>query len=352
MLPLSKVISPTPGWYRGDFHLHTTCSDGHYSPQTLTRLAIAEGLDFFAITDHNSIGSFGKYGDEMGLLVIPGIEVTLAEGHWNVFGVEGQLEWLSEVCVWDKLLRMKDLSSSITDLMRQAADAGMLNSINHPLLKPWEWQDGDTQLEHMHCLEIWNDPYWPDNAQANPKAIVMWTRWLNAGYRITAIGGSDFHFLPGEIPSYPGERPGLPSTFVYANELSSSAILDGLRCGRAYVSLGPQVCLEVECGGKRGTIGSDFGQTRGKMTFSIKVYGAVEGSTARLIKNGSEVGEFPIGEEQAFYEFEDPLDGSACWYRLDVSDPNGQIVAVTNPVYAGPRRENGCETFLDFMFAF
>jgi hypothetical protein len=351
MLPLTKVLNPNPGWYRGDFHLHTTCSDGHYSPQTLARLAAAEGLDFFAITDHNSIGSFGKYSDELGVLVIPGIEVTLAEGHWNVFGIEGYADWLSEVCVWDKSLRMKNLSASITDLMSQIAELGMLNSINHPLLKPWEWQDGTTQLENLHCLEIWNDPDWPDNAQANPAAAEMWTRWLNAGYRITAIGGSDFHFLPDEIPGFPGERPGLPSTFVYAQELSSTAILDGLRCGRAYVSIGPQVSLEVECGGQRGTMGADFGQARGRSTFNITVTGAAEGSIVKLIKNGVGIGTFPIVEEQGFYEYDDNLDGSICWYRVDVVDQKGQILALTNPVYSGPHREGGRVTFMDLMDA-
>lgn len=349
MLPLTKVINPNSGWYRGDFHLHSTSSDGHYSPQTLARLAAAEGLDFFAITDHNSTGSIGKYSDEVGLLVIPGIEITLKEGHWNVFGIEGQPEWLSEVCVWDKLLSMKNLSGSLTDLMSQIAELGMLNSINHPLLKPWEWQDGTTQLKYIHCLEIWNDPYWPDNALANPAATEMWTRWLNAGYRVTAIGGSDFHFLPGEMSGYPGERPGLPSTYLNVEELSSSAILDALRFGRVYVSMGPQVNLEVECGGQRGIVGADLGQMRGKLTFNITVNGAAEGSTALLIKNGTGIAKFPLAEERAIFEYNDVLDGKACWYRVDVVEQQGQMLAITNPIYSGPRNKSGVDTYKDFL---
>ena len=351
MLPLTKVLNPNPGWYRGDFHLHTTSSDGHYSPQTLARLALAEGLDFFAITDHNSIGSFGKFSEESGLLVIPGIEITLAEGHWNVFGIQGQPEWLSEVCVWDKQLATKDLTGSITELMIQIAKSGMLNSINHPLLKPWEWQDGTTQLEHIHCLEIWNDPFWPDNAQANPAAVDMWTRWLNAGFRITAIGGSDFHFLPGEISGYPGERPGLPATYVYAKNLSSVAILEGLRLGRVYVSMGPQICLEVACGEQQGTLGTDYGLVSGPLDFRIRVDGAPEGSFARLIKNGEEITRFSLNDEQSAHQFRDALDRSRCWYRLDLNDQSGQILAVTNPVYAGPQRELSNLTFVDLMFS-
>jgi hypothetical protein len=350
MLPLTKVLNPHPGWYRGDFHLHTTCSDGHHSPQTLARLAVAEGLDFFAITDHNTIGSFGKFCHETGLLVIPGIEVTLAEGHWNVFGLHCQPEWLGEVCVWDKLLRAKDLSASISEFMSQIAESGMLNSINHPLLKPWEWQEGTTLLEHIHCLEIWNDPYWPDNAQANPAATEMWTRWLNAGYRVTAIGGSDFHFLPGEISGYPGERPGLPATYVYAKELSSVAIIEGLRLGRAYVSMGPRISFEAQCGQLRGTFGTDFESGQGELVFRYRVDGAPEGSSASLIKNGEQMASFPLRDEQGEHQFEAILDGSTCWYRLDVIDQSGQIIAVTNPVYGGPRRELPKLSYVDLMF--
>jgi hypothetical protein len=218
MLPLNRIHNPNPAWYRGDFHLHTTASDGHYSPGTLARLARAEGLDFLAITDHNTVASFGKFGEDSDLLVIPGIEITLAEGHWNVFGIEGQPDWLAEVCVWNNPLSQKDLSCSITEFMRLIAGQGMLNSINHPLLRPWEWQDGTAQLQHMHCLEIWNDPDWPDNTQANPAAVQMWTRWLNAGYRISAIGAATSISWQGKWPVTRASDPaGQPLMYTHKN---------------------------------------------------------------------------------------------------------------------------------------
>jgi hypothetical protein len=350
MLPLTKILNPNPGWYRGDFHLHTTASDGHYSPGTLARLARAEGLDFLAITDHNTIASFGMFADVSDLLVIPGIEVSLAEGHWNVFGIEGQPDWLAEVCVWNRPFNLQDLSCSTTDLMRQITAQGMLNSINHPLLKPWEWQDGTTQLQYMQCLEILNDPDWPDNAQANPAAVKMWTRWLNAGFRITAIGGSDFHFLAGEIPGYPGERPGRPTTYVFAQELSSTAILEALRLGRAYVSLGPQVSLMASCNGQVGTIGSDLGKLQGKLAFEINVNGAPEGACAKLIQNGAELARFSLQEGQNTLELAEPVPDYPSWYRLDVEDPSGEMLVVTNPLFTGPPIMPGDKTFVDLLF--
>ncbi len=80
------------------------------------------------------------------------------------------------------------------------------------------------------CLEIWNGPSWPDYRQANPEAVDLGTDWLNAGYRITAIDGSDYHHpVPAPEPPKPPDRLGLPSTYVYAEHLSGGAILAGLR---------------------------------------------------------------------------------------------------------------------------
>jgi hypothetical protein len=350
MLPLNRIHNPNPAWYRGDFHLHTTASDGHYSPGTLARLARAEGLDFLAITDHNTVASFGKFGEDSDLLVIPGIEITLAEGHWNVFGIEGHPDWLDEVCMGNTPLNQKGLPSSITEFMRLISGQGILNSINHPLLRPWEWKDGTAQLQYMHCLEVWNDPDWPDNAQANPAAVQMWTCWLNAGYRITAIGGSDFHFLAGEVAGYPGERPGRPTTHVYAQELSSTAILEALRNGRAYVSLGPQVSLQVSCNGQEGTIGTDFGKVQGELAFQISVDGAPEGACARLLRNGIELAHLTLQEGQNAFELKQPVSAHSSWYRLDVDNPSGEMLVVTNPVFTGPRVRTGNEAFVDLMF--
>jgi hypothetical protein len=41
-------------------------------------------------------------------------------------------------------------------------------------------------LRHAHALEIWNDPSWSDNVRDDPRAVELWTRMLNAGYRLYA----------------------------------------------------------------------------------------------------------------------------------------------------------------------
>lgn len=75
---------------RLDLHVHTTHSrDAFCSVAEAVRTARAKGLDGIAITDHNSIGGHPetKKFSRGGFLVIPGIEVSSADGHILGLGV-------------------------------------------------------------------------------------------------------------------------------------------------------------------------------------------------------------------------------------------------------------------------
>ena len=347
-LSISEVRSPKPGWYLGDFHAHTTFSDGRYTPVELAGLARERGLDFFAITDHNSIGSYTEFGEDPGLLVIPGIEITLDIGHWNVFGMEGWRDWMEGICSDQISITLPDKYGSATEVMQQIASQGLPNSINHPLLKPWEWREGGTQLRYVDYLEIWNDPLWPDNGTANPQAVEFWTACLNAGYRITAIGGSDFHFMPGDDPVYPGELMALPGTYVYAEELSGSGILAGIKQHRAYVSMGPRVSFTGQVNGTAYGVGADLGSAGGEIDLSASVSEVSEGVTVKIIKNGLPVAESVLHSAAGPVRFSERLDpSSAGWYRMDVFNQEGQMIAVTNPIFTGVQPPPVLETFLD-----
>ena len=60
-----------------DLHLHTTASDGAFSPADLVRMAYEAGLDCIAITDHDSTDGVAiaqEAGQGLGVRVIAGIE--------------------------------------------------------------------------------------------------------------------------------------------------------------------------------------------------------------------------------------------------------------------------------------
>ncbi|HEX4656574.1 MAG TPA: PHP domain-containing protein, partial [Streptosporangiaceae bacterium] len=55
--PSRRELPATPGrrWLAGDLHSHTVHSDGAMTVPELARFAVGQGLDFLAITDHNTI---------------------------------------------------------------------------------------------------------------------------------------------------------------------------------------------------------------------------------------------------------------------------------------------------------
>ena len=339
-LPPSKVLNPKAGWYRGDFHVHTSASDGDYPPSQVIEIARAEGLDFIAITDHNTVAAFSELGEAAGFLVVPGIEITFDAGHFNVLGVADWRDWMEDICVGQIQVPLAGRHRTTTNLMRRTAAEGLLNSINHPFLQPWEWQYGATDLRYVHCLEVWNAPFYPDNVRANPQAVTLWTAWLNAGHRITAIGGSDYHHPPRPKEGKPGERLGLPSTYVYAGQLSVVAILEGLRQRRTYVSIGPRVAFQAQADDTTYGIGADLGEQSGEIEFTATVlFDGPEIAHGQIVKNGEVIAETLIQGGQGSLQCGATAEPArSAWYRLDVFDQNGQMLAITNPIFAGPRR--------------
>jgi hypothetical protein len=133
---LIRPLRPGPGWYRGDLHMHTGHSDGRCANQTgqvvpcpvfvTIEAAAKRGLDFIAITDHNTTSQYDPmrelqpYFDK--LLLIPGREITTFQGHLNIFGTTDALDFrLGSKYVPD-----------LNVLLQRAHRLGAIASINHP----------------------------------------------------------------------------------------------------------------------------------------------------------------------------------------------------------------------------
>ncbi len=350
-LALTTVYNPRPGWYRGELHTHSSASDGYDSPQTLVELARADGLDFLAITDHNRIDAFARFTAAPEVLVIPGMEITLQNGHFNVYGLQGWHDWMENVCIGMFTIRLAGKYPTPTALMRRMVGQGLVVSLNHPLRPPFEWRDYVTELRYLNCVEIWNKPDAPDRLNANPRAIGLWTLWLNEGYRITAVGGSDHHVSqprPGERIST--ERLGWPRNYIYASQLSGAALLEGLRQRQVYVSMGPQVTFQAQAEGRIYDIGADLGTVEGVIEFQAKVVDCPDPAFAQIIKNGGDVVTVAVKRGQARLGFTDWASAAEpAWYRLDVYGEDGRMLAITNPIFTGPPRLPKRLTFGDFI---
>jgi hypothetical protein len=349
--PLSTVFNPQPSWYCGELHTHSSHSDGLHGPLRLTDFARTEGLDFLAITDHNRIDAFDRLDPRLDFLIIPGIEITLQNGHFNIYGLAGWYDWMENVCIGLNTIKLSGRYPTTTTLMRRTAELGLLNSINHPFRVPFHWQDRATELRYVHCVEIWNKPDAPDPIGSNSRAIKLWTALLNAGYRITAIGGSDHHALqPRAGEKLPTERVGWPRNYVYADQLSGQSLLTGLRQRRVIVSMGAEVTFEARYLGESYSIGVELGTVAGAVELRAKVTASPVRARAQIIKNGAVMAESSVAGGETDLSFDDYLTGDRpVWYRLDVYDEAGLMLAITNPIFAGPRPEPQLHTFGDFV---
>ena len=82
---------------RADLHMHSTCSDGKYSFRELVDLCARAGLLVMAVTDHDTLGSFGDWSElaqARGVRAICGVEITAnidqKDIHILAYGVDNQ----------------------------------------------------------------------------------------------------------------------------------------------------------------------------------------------------------------------------------------------------------------------
>ncbi|MDP2729348.1 MAG: PHP domain-containing protein [Dehalococcoidales bacterium] len=77
---------------RIDLHLHSTVSDGRFTPEEVVRKAAAAGLSVIALTDHDNVDGIPPALEEAknfpGLKVIPGVEISsdVPQGEVHLLG--------------------------------------------------------------------------------------------------------------------------------------------------------------------------------------------------------------------------------------------------------------------------
>lgn len=207
------------GWYKGELHCHTMHSDGDGEAQTVVEKAEALGLDFLAITDHNTRTAQISLRDiETPLILIPGMEVTTYNGHWNIWGTG---DWVD--------FRVLE-SAKMQDAIAFARSQDYLTSCNHPKQFGPDWVFKD--VDNFDCIEIWNGPW----VVFNSEALAFWENKLRTGQRYPAVGGSDAHFHHREHIAQIGQ----PTTWIYCEgDPSASSLLTGIRAGHVFITNAP-----------------------------------------------------------------------------------------------------------------
>jgi len=309
-------------WYRGDLQSHTHHSDGTGGLADLAAAARAQGLDFVAVTEHNTISHWAHLaaagGDD--LLLIPGQEITTYYGHANAWGAHSWQEF-----------RCRD-NATMARIIDAVHAAGGLFSVNHPKDNGPAWEySSDLPFD---CVEAWQG-LWAAN---NDQSLAFWDSPLRQGRRVVAVGGSDKHVKPftGETSQY---DLGTPTTWVYAEELSTAGILAGILAGHVFISAnpqGPELYLTADTDGDglyEVMMGDEVivaaGQT---VALRAQVVGG-RGLVLRIV-SGDGVESVPIESDDFAHRWQARLKG-ATFYRLELAEPTLALVrrALSNPIY-------------------
>ena len=347
-LPLPAPIDDQARWYRGDLHLHSGHSDGSCKsksgaqrvpcPLFLTLDAAAErGLDFIAITEHNTnshvreLTAVQPFFDRM--LLIPGMEVTTFQGHANAFNVTRPVDFrLGSEAV-------PDWNALLASLTKQ----GAIVSINHPNVPSGErcmgcgWSPRlPVDFDLLTAVEVVNG----HDVETSISGIPFWHEQLQKGVRLTAIGGSDTHDVTSDTISPPAGRIGVPTTVVYAEELSTPAILEGIRAGRVFIDTAGSQDRVLTFSGRVGDRPVSMGDTVAApngtlLQWSIGVTN-LPGGKIELIRDGVIAQKLPSAEIKGSdhrLQFEERSDGRRHWIRVNLRDRDGRLALIGNPIY-------------------
>jgi hypothetical protein len=125
----------------------------------------------------------------------------------------------------------------------------------------------------------------------------------------------------------------VPTTFVYARELSRQAILDGIRAGHMVVTSGPTLRLTAQAGGATAIPGDTL-PAAGPFNLYATVSGLSEPARLILRGNGAVLSEQTLeGDGGSSYENERPDPG---WYRAELRNQAGTaMLAIASPIWLG-----------------
>jgi hypothetical protein len=278
------ALSTEARWYAGDFHVHSRESgDAHPTLDEIATFAEMQHLDFVMISDHNTVSQLELYSGVQArhphLLFVPGIEVTTYQGHAMSMG---GTEWVDH--------RLGFQGRTIAEVAAEVHAQSAIFSINHPALSIGDlcigcgWMamlDGGS----VDAMEVQTGAYHVTGVLFYRQVTTMWDDFLLAGHHVVAVGGSDDHSAGTGTGSFDSSI-GSPTTMVWARELSTDAILEGVRRGRTVLKLENSEDPMVELSSPdldpsvTDTIVQDV------TTLHVHVTGAPVGATLRFVRDG------------------------------------------------------------------
>ncbi|QWU16914.1 PHP domain-containing protein [Paenibacillus sophorae] len=325
-------------WLASELHTHTFHSDGRQSLRELAAGAAKLGFDCIALTDHNTMSGLGdceQAQQETGVVIIPGMEWTTFHGHMVTVGLQNFVDW--------RKAERSDIHDGISMVHGQGGLAGMAHPfrIGSPVCTGCYWEYEIKDWNDLDYIEVWSGTFASVKPE-NRRAFALWTERLNAGIRIAATSGRDWHEQthtdePLSV-TYLGLDDG-PGTI-------SQKAVRALAQGRAAVTIGPLVTMEAEAGGTWYGIGESVSMPTGadlinlhvKIDFSVRQTLwelPAQDFALKITGNTGTLAQFTASSADQIHRFSIPADG-LIWARAElwgIVKGMRTMIAFTNAIY-------------------
>lgn len=308
ILPYTPVVREPiekRGWVKGDIHVHSNHSDGQLSIEELIKFSIKRGLDFIFLTDHNKLSGYHNIEWEF-FPIYGGIEFTTFWGHFLGLGIE-------EYIPWD----IVNPETGIKKLSEKIHSQGGILCIAHPYtlgapICPGCRCEIFLDWNFIDAIEVWTGSYKFRKFEIT-ETLRKWHEILKEGYRITALGASDMHKIEDITED-------VPVNYVYVENLDKESLIESIKSGKVYITLGPKVEFYIN--------NKTIGDTVNIEEELILKYSCEEECDLKIIYNGEEFIKIPKTRKGAF---QIKLEEKGYVYLEFWKEK--ELIALTNPIY-------------------
>ena len=249
-------------YYKADFHMHTTFSDGYEPPELVVTSARECGMDIIAVTDHNNFNGSVIAKEqveklELDMTVILGEEYSLEYSpmHILALGTKSAIDrkfLTKHVLDMEETKRIIEKNSNLSCdidayactqvLLEQVKTMGGISILAHPYWKPI-YQDGSRiDTPESLYIELGKDKRFDGievvsgsrecEFHVSNLQFALFQKILNGQYNVPIIGITDAHYYSTDPIC------GTHYTVIFSKNKESENVLESLKSG---------LCVAIEC---------------------------------------------------------------------------------------------------------
>ena len=218
-------VDPSLPQWKGNFHCHTTQSDGRLTPNEVAALYRQAGYDFLSLSDHRKVVDPQTVDTDLLLLPATELDYFVDKRHRQAVHIVG-------VGVGLDLMDQPGVRATPQQGINAIHAAGGLAIFAHPA---WSLNDPETieELRGISAVEVYNhmsDEPW--NGRRGDSTAIL-DLCCAHGCVLPFLAGDDAHRYNGDECH--------SAVIVQAKQLTKASILDALQKGRVYASQGPRI---------------------------------------------------------------------------------------------------------------